>query len=105
MAWKPGQSGNPGGMPKVKREVIQLARECGPGCIKRLYEIATTDPDGDLAIKACEVLLNRGFGRPVESKQIEVTGEPQQWLSLDELAKAIEEHKSSDTPEIEETLQ
>jgi hypothetical protein len=42
-----GQSGNPGGRPKVSDEIRDLARGYGPACITRLAQMAgLTDAPG-----------------------------------------------------------
>lgn len=37
--WKPGQSGNPGGRPKVAAEIRDLARDHGAKAIERLVAL------------------------------------------------------------------
>lgn len=56
-AWKPGQSGNPNGRPKVAKEIIALAREKSPEAIARLAELME-DVDGRVAVRACEAILH-----------------------------------------------
>ena len=63
--WKPGQSGNPAGLPKSLVEITKLARQCAPSAIARLHKIAH-DPSASHRdqIAASIALLDRGFGRP-----------------------------------------
>jgi hypothetical protein len=63
-------SPNPGGISRSGHEVRTLAREHGVEAVQRLVELMRSD-DGDLALRACIVLLDRGFGRP----SIAITGE------------------------------
>jgi len=66
MAFKPGQSGNQSGRPKVDFEVRQLAREYGQEAIERLVAIMRGDNPA-LAKAASEALLDGGYGKPVQS--------------------------------------
>ena len=65
-----GQSGNPKGRPKTNREFMLLARSYAPTCIKRLVSIARYGEDKE-AVRACSVLLDRGFGKAHQSVHIE----------------------------------
>jgi hypothetical protein len=63
--WKPGQSGNPGGRPRVIAEVRDLARERTAAVIVALTEIALDRRQPAAArVAASHELLNRGWGRP-----------------------------------------
>lgn len=75
MAFKPGQSGNPSGRPKVDFEVRQLAREYGREAIEKLVAIMRGD-NAALAKAASEALLDRGYGKPVQSVGIDADSEP-----------------------------
>ncbi len=66
MAFKKGQSGNPGGRPREVAEVRELAKEHGPAAIERLVELMASDNERT-AVAACEAILNRGYGRPAQS--------------------------------------
>ncbi len=61
-SWKPGQSGNPEGRPKLIAEVRDLARQHSPRAIERLVELMEAD-SGTTAVAACKELLDRGYGR------------------------------------------
>ena len=66
MAFKKGQSGNPGGRPKEVAEVRKLAMEHGSAAIERLVELMASENERT-AVAACEAILNRGYGRPAQS--------------------------------------
>ena len=73
-----GVSGNPGGVPKDEISVRTLARSKGPRCIELLMGIAEdTDEKTEHRIAACEVLLDRGFGKPVQEASLDVNIKPQ----------------------------
>lgn len=67
MPFVKGQSGNPGGMPKGIADIKAMAREHAGAAIAALAE-ALKDPKQRVA--AATVLLDRGFGKPVQ----EITG-------------------------------
>lgn len=61
--FKPGQSGNPGGRPKVLGRVRELAQASTEIAVKTLIE-ALQDPDGRVRVAAANSLLDRGHGKP-----------------------------------------
>jgi len=69
--WQPGQSGNPGGRPKTK-ELEQYARTKGPAAIDRLMEIGKGR--GVASVKALELVLAYGYGRPAHAIAITAPG-------------------------------
>lgn len=59
-----GQSGNPGGRPKVLKDVVELARKHTPMAISSLARIAASEEAPPAAIVAASVaLLDRGWGK------------------------------------------
>jgi hypothetical protein len=64
-----GQSGNPGGRPKVMPEIRELARNHGPEAIKRLVALMHSK-NQSVAVRAAEALLDRGYGRPMQGLEI-----------------------------------
>jgi hypothetical protein len=75
MPFKKGQSGNPGGKPKLPEDIVALAREHSPLILKRLIEFATgkRECEPTVAIRAAEAVLNRAWGTPRQS--VEFTGD------------------------------
>jgi len=66
--FQPGQSGNPGGRPKLTAEgqhVIELAREASPRAIGRLIELIE-HKDGRIAHAAATSVLDRAYGKPTQ---------------------------------------
>ncbi len=70
MPFAPGQSGNPGGRPKLPNEVKELARAASEKAISRAIELMDS-PDENVALKAISTVLDRGYGKPAQA----VTGE------------------------------
>lgn len=63
MPWKPGQSGNPGGMPKGIPDIKALAREHTDAALKALVEALKNEKT---AVAAATALLDRGYGKPTQ---------------------------------------
>ena len=63
----PGVSGNPEGRPRDERELRELARSYGREAIERLVHLMRKAEDERVQLGAAEVLLTRGYGRPVEA--------------------------------------
>jgi hypothetical protein len=73
MPFAPGQSGNPGGQPKVTAEVRELARQHGPDAIAALASIMhDSGAQPSARVAAAIHLLDRGFGKP--KQEIEASG-------------------------------
>ncbi len=78
-AFKPGQSGNPGGRPAVVRGIQELARQHTPEAVEALVEALKRPGE---RVRAAEVMLAYGYGRPTQ--QVEVDGR----LTLEALVMA-----------------
>ena len=63
-AWKPGQSGNPGGRPKEVAEVKALARQHCEEAIQTLVTLMQSAKVERTRLAAASELLDRGYGRP-----------------------------------------
>jgi hypothetical protein len=94
MAFKPGQSGNPSGRPKVDFEVRQLAREYGREAIEKLVAIMRGD-NAALAKAASEALLDRGYGKPVQSVGVDPDSDPVRVIKV-QLVAATADAESED---------
>lgn len=66
--WKPGQSGNPGGRPKVVAEVRDLARAHTEDALATLASIMKNEGAPPAArVSAAAHILDRGYGKPQQS--------------------------------------
>jgi hypothetical protein len=95
MPFVPGQSGNPNGRPKVDFEVRQLAREYGREAIEKLAAIMRGD-NPSLARAACEALLDRGFGKPVQSVGVDPDSVPIQKITVQLVAMTADAEPEAD---------
>jgi Family of unknown function (DUF5681) len=92
--FKKGQSGNPGGRPKVVAEVKELARAHTSEAIETLVSIMTNPKSAPAArVSAANALLDRGYGKPPQH----ITGEgaPVYVARLPEPCKTAEEWVAS----------
>lgn len=73
MAWKKGQSGNPGGRPAVVKKVRALAQQHSEEGIEALVAIGRDrNEKGAVRVAAWKEVLDRGLGKAVQG--VEVTG-------------------------------
>lgn len=84
-AWRPGQSGNPDGRPKTDPELVEAFRARTPRALATLDKAmadfadnATTEKGDPLvpaaaAVKAAEVVLNRGWGTAPNTIKLDAT--------------------------------
>lgn len=69
--FKKGESGNPGGRPKVAAEVRELARQHTADAIQTLVSIMTNPKSAPAArVSAATVLLDRGYGKPPQAVEL-----------------------------------
>ena len=88
--FKKGQSGNPGGRPKVVAEVRELARAHTGEAVQTLVSIMTNTKAAPAArVSAANALLDRGYGKPPQH----ITGEsgPQYVIRAPERCATAEE--------------
>src|SRR6201987_3855624 len=72
MKFRKGESGNPGGRPKVLGEVQELARQHAPSAIAELARLALKAKNETARIAAIRELLDRGYGRPRQAMEVSV---------------------------------
>ena len=61
-----GQSGNPGGRPKIALEVKELARQHGPAAFARIVELSKSS-DERISLAASQEILNCAYGKPTQA--------------------------------------
>jgi hypothetical protein len=85
MKFRKGESGNPGGRPKVLGEVQELARQHVPSAIAELARLALKAKSETARIAAIRELLDRGYGRPRQAMEISAPVDNPIQLLLDEI--------------------
>src|SRR5260370_142304 len=66
----PGVSGNPTGRPKGAGEIRELARQYVPDALAKIASLVRSN-DEKVALAASQEILNRVFGRPLQSVEAE----------------------------------
>ncbi|MBR0034647.1 MAG: hypothetical protein IJP54_03115 [Synergistaceae bacterium] len=70
-AFKPGQSGNPGGRPKIPEDVREATRAACPAAIKLLVKVMKDEEEKTAyRLDAAKTLLDRGYGKPMQMQDI-----------------------------------
>ena len=85
LKFRKGQSGNPGGRPKVLGDVQELARQHTPAAIVELARLALKAKSETARIAAIRELLDRGYGRPRQAIEVSVPADNPLQLLLDEI--------------------
>lgn len=74
-SFKKGQSGNPGGRsPKVGpngETLTQLARGKTAEALQTLVDLMSPTQEGDIRLRAASAILDRGWGKPTESVELD----------------------------------
>ena len=100
MKFRKGQSGNPGGRPKVLGDVQELARQHAPTVIVELARLALRAKSETARIAAIRELLDRGYGRPRHAMEVSVPADNPLQRLLDEIdARSRIDPPVSHTPE------
>lgn len=68
--WKKGQSGNPTGRPKDTASFRALCRDKTPVGFKRLMAIIEGSENEGVVVKAVQVLIENGHGKPTQTTEV-----------------------------------
>ena len=77
-----GGSPNRGGQSQQRREVIKLAQDQGAESIAKLVSLRDGAEDEKIQMQCASILLDRGFGRPIAPKELNVDGVVKHELQL-----------------------
>jgi hypothetical protein len=83
-----GQSGNKEGRQKIPEDIKQAFRSLAPDCCRVLCSIVNDESARHAdRIKAAEVILDRGFGKPVQAVDLDASSIPQVvFMGADDIA-------------------
>ena len=90
-----GQSGNPGGRPKVVAEVRELARQRAPEAIAALVKVMTEGKSEAARVAAANSLLDRGWGKPTLPIAGDDEAGPVRITRIERVIVPLLEHKSN----------
>jgi Family of unknown function (DUF5681) len=100
--FKKGQSGNPGGRPKIFTEVKQAAREHTEAAIEALVGVVSNEEAPAAArVAAANAILDRGWGKPESYTNMAHHNKPLRELTDAELTAIINEAESESDNEAE----
>jgi hypothetical protein len=87
--FQPGQSGNPGGRPRVIAELRELARAHAPEAVAELARLAKDAKSETARIAAIKELLDRAYGKPTQFVAAENDEPALNDLNLEELRASM----------------
>ncbi len=82
-AWKPGQSGNPGGRPKEVAEVKALACKHTQEALETLAKLMKSGTPDRTRVAAAEAILDRAWGRPTQAIDHDVSNDQEFKFTFD----------------------
>ena len=74
-----GQSGNPGGRPKVPADIREAFKARAPQALEVLTRCLQSDDDR-IAMMAAQAILDRGYGRPTQSIDANINDDPVRYI-------------------------
>ena len=86
-----GQSGNPGGRPKLPADIREAFKAKAPQALEVLTRCLQSDDDR-IAMMAAQAILDRGYGKPVQSIDANINDDPVRYIvELPEKSATTEE--------------
>lgn len=76
-AFKPGQSGNPGGRPKKTAEELDLIAACKaktPDALNVILDIMQNGEKEQTRLAAAQSVIERAYGKPTQPQDVNLTG-------------------------------
>jgi len=94
MPFVPGQSGNPSGRPKADPILREMAQARTAEAFQVVLD-ALADPDKRIALKAAEIVLDRGHGKPAQA--VELANAPGETFKTEEVRRTIVDPRNTDS--------
>ena len=86
-----GQSGNPGGRPKLPADIREAFKAKAPQALEVLTRCLQSDDDR-IAMMAAQAILDRGYGKPTQSIDANINDDPVRYIvELPEKSATTEE--------------
>ena len=74
-----GRSGNPGGRPKLPADIREAFKAKAPQALEVLTRCLQSDDDR-VAMMAAQAILDRGYGKPVQAIDANITEDPVRYI-------------------------
>jgi Family of unknown function (DUF5681) len=101
--FKKGQSGNPGGRPKMPPDMKAAIQEKTPELLKSLFALARQKADPRVQAMAIKELLDRGWGRAVQTVNAKVEGVDANMAHLEALRSLMDATRSRSADDEDDT--
>ena len=99
MPFEKGSSGNPGGRPRALGSVQKLAREHTEEAVLALVDVIRNPlSKGSEIVAAAQAILDRGWGKPTQSVELEHTGKIEQRYIVSIAPKTLPHAGTNGTP-------
>ena len=86
-----GESGNPGGRPKLPADIREAFKAKAPEALEVLTRCLQSDDDR-IAMMAAQAILDRGYGKPTQSIDANINDDPVRYIvELPEKSATTEE--------------
>lgn len=79
----PGNCANPGGRPKMPKDLKELAQASAPEALRIALDLMKTAKSEQVKLRAAEIVMDRGYGKPAQSIDANVNAEVELAVRVD----------------------